>query len=80
MNLIVPDDKTKEMVVKYNNDPEKGNLSRKEYAQKLAKEDPDFVPWLFDFEQNEGRSDLSTGMSRDVVDAFDNWVDIYHNY
>lgn len=80
MDLNVSPEKTREMVERYNNDPEKGDLSRKEYAQKLAHSDPRFVPWLFNFEQNEGRSDLSTGMTRDVLTAFDNWIDIYHNY
>ncbi|MEG1615553.1 MAG: hypothetical protein RR202_01250 [Bacteroidales bacterium] len=80
MKLEVSEEKTKQMVDRYNNDPDKGTLSRKEYAQKLAKDDPNFVPWLFDFEQNELRSDLSTGMSRTVNTALDNWIDIYHNY
>jgi hypothetical protein len=82
MDLKVSADKTQQMVDRYNNDTEKGDLSRREYASKLAKEDPSFVPWLFDFENSafEGRTDLSTGMSRDVNTAFDNWVDIYDNF
>lgn len=80
MNLQVSPEKTRQMVDRYNNDPDKGNLSRKEYAKKLATHDPAFVPWLFDFEQNEQRSDLSTGMTREVNTALDNWIDIYHNY
>ena len=55
-------------------------MTREEYARHLKKNDPNFVPWLFNFEQREGRSDLSTGMWRDVDDAFDNWIDIYNNY
>ena len=80
MNLNVSEEKTKQMVNRYNSDPDKGTMTRKEYATKLAKDDPQFVPWLFDFEQNESRSDLSTGMMRDVNTALDNWIDIYHNY
>ncbi|MEG1585539.1 MAG: hypothetical protein RR346_01550 [Bacteroidales bacterium] len=80
MNLEVSPEKTRLMIEQYNNDPEKGNLTRKEYAKKLAASDPKFIPWLFDFEQNEQRSDLSTGMTREVNTAFDNWTDIYHNY
>lgn len=80
MKLEVAPEKTQQMVDRYNNDPEKGNMTRKEYATKLSKEDPNFVPWLFDFEQNELRSDLSTGMSRVVNTALDNWIDIYNNY
>lgn len=80
MNLNVSPEKTRQMVDRYNNDPEKGSLSRKEYAQKLAHDDPQFVPWLFNFEQNEQRSDLSTGMTREVNTALDNWIDIYHNF
>lgn len=80
MNLNVSPEKTRQMVERYNSDPDKETLSRKEYAQKLAKNDPRFVPWLFDFEQNEQRSDLSTGMTREVNTAFDNWIDIYHNF
>lgn len=80
MNLNVSPEKTRQMVERYNSDPDRETMSRKEYAQKLAKNDPQFVPWLFDFEQNEQRSDLSTGMTREVNTAFDNWIDIYHNF
>lgn len=80
MELLVSHEKTQEMVDRYNNDTEKGDMSRKEYAVHLSKHDPSFIPWLFNFEQREERSDLSTGMSRTVLDAFDNWIDIYNNY
>ncbi len=78
--LSVSEEKTKMMVEKYDSDPNKGDMTRKEYAMHLSKHDPNFVPWLFNFEQNEGRSDLSTGMWRDVNDAFDTWTDFYNNY
>ena len=80
MDLNVKEEKTKQMVDRYNADPDKGDMSRKEYAVKLSKEDPEFVPWLFDFEQNENRADLSTGMSKPIYDALSNWIDIYDNY
>ncbi len=80
MKLLVPEDKTQEMVARYDSDENKGDMTRKDYAIHLSKHDPGFIPWLFDFEQNELRSDLSTGMSRSVNDAFDNWIDIYNNY
>ena len=76
----VSEEKTKMMVDKYNADPDKGDMTRAEYARHLSKNDPNFVPWLFDFEQKEERSDLSTGMWRNVDDEFDNWIDIYDNY
>ena len=79
MKLLVDNEKTQQMIERYNNDSEKGDVTREEYARKLANDDPNFVPWLFDFEQNEDRSDLSTGMSRTVNTAFDNWIDIYNN-
>lgn len=79
-DLSVSEDKTKMMVQKYEADDNKGEMTREEYARHLKKNDPNFVPWLFNFEQREGRSDLSTGMWRDVDDAFDNWIDIYNNY
>ena len=79
MKLLVDNEKTQQMIERYNNDAEKGDVTREEYARKLANDDPNFVPWLFDFEQNEDRSDLSTGMSRTVNTAFDNWIDIYNN-
>lgn len=79
MNLNVNEEKTKQMVEKYNSDPTKGDMTRKQYAIKLS-HDPKFVSWLFDFEQNEERSDLSTGMSKPIYDAFSNWIDIYDNY
>ncbi|MDO5569851.1 MAG: hypothetical protein Q4F97_00110 [Bacteroidales bacterium] len=80
MNLNVDPQKTKEMVDRYNNDSQKGDMSRRQYAVHLSKNDPAFVPWLFNFEQNEQRSDISTGMTREVNTALDNWIDIYDNY
>ena len=78
--MSVPEEKTQKMVERYESDNDKGDMTREQYARHLYKNDPNFVPWLFNFEQNEGRSDLSTGMWRDVDDAFDNWIDIYNNY
>lgn len=74
---MISPERLKQLREQYDQSPMKNKQSFKEYVKGRALSDTSFVPWLYNFEQNE---DFNNGITLIQHDAFDAWVDEFDNY
>ena len=72
MKTTISPQKTAAVRAEYDRSPEKRQKSIQQYVREKASSDSTFVPWLFDFEQNE---DFDNGLTMVHRTAFDNWTE-----